>query len=191
MSDFTPKEIEFKYKADNISLVAFKAFCEARNPMMMDEASGFDWFYSKDGDASSFGRHRKQPGVFNQLSFKRKTVDNNNFVRTEHNIMLGDNVETEQVAALFKEFGYTYNISIFKSCFIYHYQDHILVYYICFDPDFKELGRFIEIEMDEDWATESPNEAMAKLTQLEGELKTLGISRLARIKRSLFEMFRK
>lgn len=184
------REVEFKYRADSIDLSDFVAFCLERRPARTVTASGFDRFYESKSDPNCFCRHRQEPDKFNQLSFKRKTTDKNNYIRTEHNLDLGLKVNEDQVEALCAEFGYRYNTSIFKNCFIHKYEDYTLVYYICYNEDLNELGRFIEIEVDEDYPWKSEAEAWGVLTLLEEELKPLGISAQARIKRSLFEMFR-
>ena len=189
MNTLGPTEIEFKYNASEISLKKFMSFCEERKPDSYVQASGFDRFYASKASPDSFCRHREELGRFNQLSFKRKTADKNNYVRTEHNITLDLGVSPKQIEDLCKEFGYTYVNTIYKSCFIYKFSNHIFVYYICYDADLKELGRFLEIEMDEDYPWADRDDAMSNLVKLEVDLKPLGVSPQARIKRSLFEMF--
>lgn len=183
-------EVEFKYAAENISLETFTEFCKNRGPERFVMAAGYDHFYDHAKDADTFCRHRIGPDM-NQLTFKRKTADNNNFVRTEHNIDLDTKVIPEQVEALCQEFGYRHNVSIFKNCFVYTYSWYTLVYYICYNLDMNELGRFVEIEMKEDHKWASDNQPMAELLVIERTCKALGILPQARIKRSLFEMFRK
>ncbi len=184
------REIELKYRADDIPLPDFVAFCQARQPVSTYAASGFDRFYENVMNSDCFCRHRAEPGKFNQLTFKRKTSDRNNYIRSEHNITLGLEVTAEQVEALCKEFSFEYNTSIFKNCFIYKYDVYTLVYYICYDTSMTELGRFMEIEMDEDHPWKSDEEAWTALTALEAECRPLGVSAQARVRRSLFEMFR-
>lgn len=185
----TPFEIEFKYNADSISLVRFHEFCAEREPVKYLHASGFDYFYERVKEPGSFCRHRVGPDS-NQLTFKRKLDDKNNYIRTEHNLDLGPAVTVPQVAALCSEFGYDPNFSLFKNCFIYCYDYYTLVYYICSDLDMKELGRFVEIEMREDHDWRNEQEAMDALLAMERFCKPLGITPQARVKRSLFEMFR-
>lgn len=183
------KEIEFKYKADDISLEAFSSFCK-NEPYKFVLAAGYDHFYSCKDFSESFCRHRVGPDK-NELTFKRKTADKNNFVRTEHNIELSPSVSEEQVAALCNEFGYKHNVSIYKDCFVYKYFNHTFVYYICYNLEMKELGRFVEIEMDENYPWETEEQALNELTMLEKKFHQFGVSPQSRVKRSLFEMFRK
>lgn len=182
-------EIELKYKADDMKLTDFITFCEARIPKKTINASGYDHFYQKDNDLESFCRHRVGADL-NQLTFKRKTVGANSYVRSEHNLDITRKMDKAQVAALVAEFGYHYNVSIFKSCWVFNYDDHTLVYYVCYNTDMKELGRFFEIEAKEDHPWASKQEAWDAVAALERICKPLGISAQGRIKRSLFEMFR-
>jgi adenylate cyclase class IV len=184
------REIEFKYAADNISLTAFVEFAKTRPGLQSYvEASGFDHFYEKTDSSGSFGRHRIGPDM-NQLTFKRKTTDKNNFIRTEHNLNLTTSVSQDQVKSLFEEFGYKYNTSIFKTCFVYKYEWYTLVYYVCYNSDMKERGRFVEIEMSEDYAWASEEEAMGQLTIIEKLCKSLGVTPQSRIRKSLFELYK-
>lgn len=185
----TFSEVEFKYKAEDISLSAFKEFCLARSPLKAVEASGFDHFYASNAGDSSFCRHRVGADT-NQLTFKRKTVETNCFIRTEHNIDLAPPVSLPQVAALCEEFGYSYNTSIFKNCFVYKYDWHMIAYYICYDVDMRELGRFVEIEMSEEYDWKNEKEAYSQLIILEKTCKSLGLGPQSRVKQSLFDMYR-
>lgn len=183
-------EIETKYNAENISLSEFKKFCEARNPLAHLVASGFDYFYSKKEEPTSFCRHRVGSDK-NEFTYKEKTSDANNTVRKEINIQLDKSETVETAAALADSFGYEFNTSIFKTCFIYCYLDHTLVYYICYDTDMKESGRFCEIEAKEDYPWNSEQEAWSSILALERLFKPLGVSAQNRVKRSLFEIFKK
>lgn len=182
------REIEFKYRADDIDMSAFAEFCEDRRPVKNLHASGYDHFYARIDEPGSFCRHRVGPDS-NQLTFKRKTDTANNYVRTEHNIDLSAGVDRSQVEALCSEFGYRYAASIFKNCFIYNYEWYTLVYYICYDKDMRELGRFVEIEISESYAWESEKAAWNELLTLERLCKGLGLSKDLRVSTSLFEMF--
>lgn len=183
-------EIEFKYLATNVKVSEFKDFCEKRDPKKFVIISGFDHFYSKAEDSSSFYRHRVNTNE-NQLTFKRKTTNENNFIREEHNIDLPLNVSEEKIKSLCAVNGYKYNTSIFKNCFIYNYDYYTLVYYICYDLELNELSRFIEIEMREDHDWSSEQEAFNSMAILEKTCSVLGISSKLRLNKSLYEMFRK
>lgn len=184
-------EIELKYDASKISLNKFIAACESQNPSLVITVSGFDHFYKNIKDKNSFCRHRVGNDM-NQLTFKRKTEKSNNYIRIEHNIDLQKVVSRAAIEALMSEFHHTYAGSIFKTAFIYKFEDHILVYYICYNSNMKELGRLIEIEIDEEKSTHDPDWAWGRLLSLEDKLSNkLGISEKTRIKKSLFEMYTK
>ncbi len=145
------REIEFKYRADNISLTDFYAFCEGLKgaaPKYL-EASGYDYFFDKADDEDGFYRVRIGHDI-RQLTYKHKTKDTNNYVREEHNLDFSGNMTKEYIEGYVKSLGYEYNTKLFKNCFIYKYSTFTLVYYICYDADLKELGRFVEIEMSEE-----------------------------------------
>lgn len=185
------KEVEFKYKANNLSLSAFKKFCESCNPDKFILVSGYDFFYSKSDDPTSFYRHRVNTNE-NQLTFKRKTDPNNNFIREEHNIDLPLGVSAEKIKDLCNITGYKYNCLLFKNCFIYNFSYYTLVYYVVYNEDLNELGRFFEIEMKEDGDWSDEHEAYRSLVSLEKMVgRELGITPENRVSKSLFELFRK
>jgi adenylate cyclase class IV len=190
MSRLTMTEIEFKYKADNISLSAFDQFCKDKSPVKHITASGWDHFYSSDKDSGAFYRHRTGPDI-NQLTYKRKKNDTNNVVRDEQNLNMSDSETTGSVRAFLLRFKYEFNASLFKTCFVYVYDRYTLVYYLVYDTDMKELGRFIEIEMSEEHSWASEDEAYKELVIIEKICKSVGISPQARVRKSLFELFAK
>ncbi len=184
------REIELKYSAENLDFSKFVAFCKERKPLSYIQAAGFDYFYCSPEESSAFARHRVgEKRLFNQLTFKRKTTDINNNIRTERNIQLAPEVTESEVAGLCSEFGYVPNGRIFKTCFIFTWEDHVLSYYICFDEEMKEMGRFIEIEANEDYNWGCDADAWNTVVALERVCKPLGLSPQARIKRSLYEMY--
>lgn len=183
-------EIEFKYSASNLLLTKFKEFCESKGPLNFQIVSGYDHFYANPSAPESFYRHRVNTNE-NQLTFKRKTKSDNNFVREEHNVDLPLSVSEEKIKDLCNISGYKYNTSIFKHCFIYNFEYYNLVYYICYDIDLRELGRFTEIEMKEDYTWSNEDDAWSSLLSLEKLYRHLDISPSVRLNKSLYEMFRK
>jgi adenylate cyclase class IV len=183
-------EIETKYNADAIDLTAFHAFCKDRGEHRYIFASGYDHFFQSKEDDDAFCRHRIGPDM-NQLTFKRKLAASNNFIRTEHNLTLAETAGEDVVQSLCSEFGYAYNTSIFKNCFVYVYSEYTLVYYVCYDLNLKEIGRFVEIEMSEEREWASQDDAWKQLMVLEKLCKPLGLTSQGRIRRSLYEMFKK
>jgi hypothetical protein len=183
-------EVETKYHADNMHLKDFKKFAKSLNPIKYIEASGFDYYFTKN---KSFTRYRA--GDLHELTKKRQTDKANNYIRTEINMRIvpedTEEKTLEKVTAFVAEDGYKFNFSIFKSCFIYFYPSFDLVYYIIFDSNMKEQGRFFEIEMLEDYPWESLEQVWEDLLKIEKQLAPLGIKPSNRINKSLFQMFKK
>jgi adenylate cyclase class IV len=182
-------EIEFKYSAQKVALSRFNEVCRTLLPRSTKVSSGSDFFFNNPANPKAFCRHRFG-GDINQLTFKKK-LSGTNYVRTEHNLDLKD-ADTADVEALCAEFGYKPSGTLHKTCVQHNYEDHTLVYYICFNDEMKEVGRFIEIEMKEDYPWESDSRAMEKLRFLERQLssyKGLGIDESKRVMESLPEMF--
>lgn len=186
----TFKEIEYKYAASGIPLTEFESVAKTSDCTGIVVASGYDHFYEDAKNKASFWRHRVG-GDINQLTLKRKLIDANNYVRTEHNVNLAPDTSPEVIRGFLKEIGAKYNTSIFKNAFIYQFPKHIFVYYVVYDTQMKELGRFVEIEMSESYPWKSEAEAISEMQSLERSLKVLGITAQARLKRSLYEMFAK
>lgn len=186
------REIEFKYRAVDISLETFTRFCQARNPKKYITTAGFDYFYENPRSINSeFYRFRQEPEKFAQLSFKRKLNNKNNYIRIEHNLDLNVDTREPEVRAFVAEFGFQFNMAIFKNCFVYVYENYILAYYVVYDTKLTEIGRFLEVEMDEKYPWKSEADAWDALTATEIELQPLGITTQNRVRKSLWEMYRK
>lgn len=185
------KELEFKFNAEDIPLTEFVSFAKHLNPLKSLYVCGYDHFYSSKESPNTFIRHRVGQD-FNQLTVKRKLVENNNFLRDEINVSLARDVNEETANALAQAMGYEFNTTIFKTVFVYDYEKFTLAYYSVTNQDLKELGRFMEIEMSEDYAWETEEQAWELLKELEaGASHYLGIKPQGRIKKSLFEQFRR
>jgi adenylate cyclase class IV len=180
------REIEFKYSAEDILVSKFIQFCEARKPIDTISVAGYDRFYK--GAEDTFYRHRRNIGE-NELTFKKKTTKDNSFVRVEHNISLKQQVTDEQINNYLEDIGYKYSFTLHKNCLIYNYVDHTLVLYTCYNEDMREVGRFIEIEMKEDYPWQSDQHAMENLIVMERICKPLGIKSSNRVMNSLFELY--
>lgn len=182
-------EVEFKYSAEHVSLVEFHEFCKDKDPRTSLTVSGEDLFYDNAHFPGTFYRYRSgDDGV--QLTFKKKTQVDNSFVRIEHNIDLGWKANKEAVEGYLNDLGYTYAGKLFKTAFIYNYEDHNLVFYVCFNQDMREIGRYIEIEMREDYPWINQSQAWDALVTLENQYSKIGANSTKRINLSLFEMYR-
>ena len=67
----------------------------------------------------------------------------------------------------------------------------MLVYYVVYDKEMKELRRFIEIEADEEQTWDSEQQAWDEIARYEKLLESLGITSRNRLKKSLYEIFKK
>lgn len=188
MSNPRFKEIEFKY-ATELPFLEFQTFAESLAPVRYVEASGYDYYFTPE-NAERFIRYRA--GDRQELTTKEKTHNDNNYVRTEHNLLLAHGQPLSKIAAFVGSLGFPrLNFKIFKSCFIYYYEKFDLVYYFVLDENMKELNRFIEIEMLEDYNWDSVEQAKSALVRLEKRCSVLGIGPQLRDAKSLFERYRK
>lgn len=181
------KEIETKYDAADISMQAFIDLVESwKPPKKMMVSSYDDYFTNKDGDFVRY-RYTDDRG---ELTIKKKTTHKNNNERIEINVPTkGDNLKT--IAAFMEYLGYSYNFGIYKTCKIYWLDNVVLVYYVVYDKEMKEKRRFIEIEADEDYDWASEEAAWDHVIKYEKMFESLGISPKNRLKKSLFEIFKK
>lgn len=180
------KEIETKYSANDIDINKFVDLVEVLNPNWVMVSSFDDYFTNKDGEFIRY-RYTDHSG---ELTIKRKTTDANNNNRVEVNLKTeGKSFKTVQAFA--DLLGYKLNFSIYKTCKIAILDKVVLVYYVVYDNKLNELQRFIEIEAkeDHDWASE--DEAWAEVIKFEKMFEPIGIGPRNRLKKSLFEIFKK
>lgn len=175
-------EIEFKYKAE-VTIEEFHTICKDRGNFKYFDGSGTDRFYA-NGVEDQFFRHRFGPGI-NQLTFKKKQ-NKDIFNRIETNLELRSDTTEETVQALLETQGYSPQNSLYKISHNYKYSWGVATYYICYNDNMNELGRFIEIELEEN---NSVHSSTFQLAQIEKTFKSLGLFPNKRLNRSLFEMF--
>ena len=182
------KEIEYKYDGADINMESFVDLVEKNfivNKKMM-VSSYDDYFTNLEGN---FIRYRYSDGR-GELTIKRKLSEHNNNERIEVNVpTAGDNLKT--ISAFVGLLDYTHNFGIYKTCKIYWVDKVVLVYYVVYDKELKEVRRFIEIEADEDLQWESEQQAWDEIAKYEKLLEPLGIKPKNRLRKSLFEVFRK
>jgi adenylate cyclase class IV len=189
-------EVETKYRADDIALHDFHTLMQKfglDTPERFLYVSSNDIYFVK---GEEFLRYRTG-GERREFTYKRKSEDKNNFYRLELNVPAPDSVF---IAEKFADdcLGFKRNFDIHKTCWIYHADDAILVYYTVTDKDGNKAN-FIEIEVKEDLVISNDDgthrhltkdEAWAIITKWEKELSALGISPQNRLRKSLFEMYR-
>lgn len=184
------KELEYKYKADNIKLSSFQELVEKLGYERKKEASSFDYYYTLPNDLDMFQRYRESDKP--ELTKKRKVKDSNNWERIEVDLPLDPELITKDIVERYVGLdGYIENFAIYKNCFIYWFDICNIVYYTVYDKEMKEVGRFVEIEVNKDKAKKlSTEDCLKALENLESELEVLGITYKNRMKKSLFELFR-
>lgn len=180
------KEIETKYSANDIKMEDFVKLVSPLNPQWMMVSSYDDYFTNKDGE---FIRYRYTDHM-GELTIKRKTVDTNNNNRIEVNIPT-DGKNGSAIEAFVGLLGYSRNFSIFKTCKIAFLEKIVLVYYIVYDANLNEKQRFIEIEANEKYKWSSEDEAWEELLKYEKMMESLDITPKNRLRKSLFEIFKK
>lgn len=184
------KELEFKYNAGDVKLQDFIKLAEKLKPTDRLNTSSFDYYYTSS-TPDEFIRYRESDEP--ELTIKRKVKTSNNWERVEVDLPLDNSRVTKNVVDNWVKLeGYSENFSIFKSCFIFWYDLVNAVYYVVYDNDMKECGRFIEIEVNKERVNGlGLSKAFEKLKEFEKELATLGLNPQNRLRKSLFEMFAK
>lgn len=183
------KELEYKYDATDISLSSFLGIVDKLSPIRREDVSSWDFYYTpaENKKAEEFLRYRdsKTP----ELTIKRKTKQSNNWERVEIDLPLDPKRTDENTVKSFVNLlSYKENFRIYKTCFIFWFDEVNMVYYIVYDENMKEKGRFIEVEINKS-KVKSLVDPFATLKLYEGNLLELGIRSSNRLKKSLFEMF--
>jgi len=185
------QELEYKFKAEHISLQQFTALMELIGYENDLEASSWDVYYNSPQLKNVVGRLRL--GGKPELTIKRNTVEGNNWNRVEIDIPLDPSKEKELeplATEFFGELGFEKNFKIFKTCFIY-WNEHVnFVYYVVRDEEMKEVGRYIEVEVNKDKVNDL-SDPFAVLDKNVKHLESIGLNPKTRLKRSLFEIYRK
>lgn len=188
MEDF--KELEYKYDASDVSLSSFlDCINKMEGQVKKVDVSSWDYYYTPTDLTikDEFIRFRQADNP--ELTIKRKTKNSNNWERVEVDLPLDSKrLNKSSVDAFTSLLGYQENTKIYKTCFIYWFNNVNVVYYIVYDKDMKERSRFIEIEVNKEKVKDLAD-PFSHLKDLETKLGELGIKSSNRLKRSLFEIF--
>jgi adenylate cyclase class IV len=185
MSEFY--EMEFKYCADNVKLTAFIKLMEELKYTKKLEISSWDTYFVHSENKDEFVRFRNSDTP--ELTLKRKTKQENNWKRIEIDLPLDPTrVEEATVTAWAEMEGYAKKTRLFKTCFIYWFKNVNMVYYIVYNENLTELGRYLEIEGEKNsgLSEEDTFEEIKKYEQMFGKF---GVSPQNRLKKSLFELY--
>lgn len=187
MNEFS--ELEFKYKADDIKFQDFLALMATLPIIKTKDVSSWDHYYTNNSE-DEFLRYRESTGP--ELTIKRKISQNNNWQRVEVDLPVDNSRATTTIISKFVELlGYSNKKSIYKTCSI-HWMEYInFVYYIVYDINMNEKGRFIEVEFNKEKINSSLMSVAIEthLKKGQDELSKLGLSPQNRLKKSLFEIF--
>ena len=180
-------ELEFKYSSDNVKLRDFMKLMEELKYEESLEISSWDTYYVHSENQEEFIRFRNSSTP--ELTLKRKVNQGNNWKRIEIDLPLDpERIDEETVNAWAELEGYTKKKRLYKTCFIYWTKMVNLVYYVVYDENMTEKGRYLEIESNkENGLTEE--QSFQEIKKYEQELGKLGITPQNRLKRSLFELY--
>jgi adenylate cyclase class IV len=183
------KELEFKYRADEVSLVSFVNLMNQVGYTTRKDVSSWDHYYTHTDNKDEFLRFRDSDHP--ELTIKRKVKTTNNWERVEVDLPLDPARANKKTVDSWTSLeGYGNNFTIYKSCFIFWQELLNMVYYVVYDENMKEKGRFIEIEVNKNKVQEiGTTKAFEQLKEMERKLTALGINPQNRLKKSLFEMF--
>lgn len=185
------KEIEYKYDAANVTVAAMD---KIMYPVAKERitVSSYDEYYVSVSDNIDFIRYRYNESM-QELTLKKKTSKFNNNNRHEINININESTSSVNTSTKISQFlgflGYYFKFRIYKTSIIYYLNKAIVAYYIVYDENMKECGRFMEIEADESYAWKSEEEAFYVINECEKLFEGLGITYRNRMKKSLFEIF--
>lgn len=190
-------EFETKYRVEQSVQLPFKLIVE-KMPTFKDfvYAEGPDEYFI---NGKLFARYRKESNKGDaaraELTIKIKPEGaKNNIIREEYNIRV-DGTPRETVVKFLKALNFEYNFTVMKTCFIYHMEDATLVSYTVADVTDGEIKRednFVEIEVSEEKIHNmTEEEAWAILVKYEKALESLGINPQKRLRKSLYEMYKR
>lgn len=184
MSEFS--ELEYKYNANNVGLQDFLKLMKSLPVVTELDISSWDVYYTKSEDDFVRFRNSNTP----ELTKKVKTQNSNNWVRVEVDLPLDPNRITEEKVTKYLELeGYKENFRVYKSCFIYWLDDVNYVYYIVYDNNMTEVGRFVEVEVNKKKiSTGTEGETLNTFAE---HLRKLNLTPQNRMKKSLFELYKK
>lgn len=183
-------ELEFKYNGDNLKLGEFVKFAESMNPTKRLEVASWDYYYEAP-EKLPFDFLRFRNGPSPELTIKMKTDDKNNNNRFELDLPLSKKVGDWMVKKFVELLGFKENFRVYKYCDIYWYEKLDIVYYVIYNKDMIEQGRRVEIEARKDYPFKSAEEALVEVKAMEQRMSEIGITPQNRMKKSMWEQFRK
>jgi hypothetical protein len=204
-------EFETKYRVEDRNLPMFKQIVgELPDDKSFIYVEGPDYYFTYPkwwfehnpqwDSEGTFGRYRKPSfGLDNgrrQVTFKYKPKDSkNNIQRKELNTDIAQKTEDSIIFEQMNHHCLELNSSIIKNCHIYKLSDATLVFYTVYDTTDgkpKNPDHFVEIEVDEDTiASMTEEQAWAVIVKYEKILEPVGVNPQKRLKKSLFQMYKR
>jgi len=185
------KELEYKFSADHVKLTDFVKLMTGMKPNVRKDVSSWDYYYTNATNEDEFMRFRESNDP--ELTIKRKVKNSNNWERIECDLPIDNKrIKLSTIETYVGLLGYSENFRIYKTCFIFWFENVNYVYYIVYNENLKELGRFLEVEVNKDRVPVlGLDRAVEELKSSAQKLDKFEISLQNRLKKSLFEMFRK
>lgn len=185
-------ELEYKYKADNISYPDFETIMNTLKIEKQDNISSWDYYFtdSKKQD-EGFIRFRDST-ISPELTRKIKTQQQNNFVRMEIDLPLDKTkINLKTITYFLQSIDYHENFRIYKNCQVFWLDSVNYVYYTVYGKEGNKLNCFIEVEVNKakmhSLGMEQAQQILDKATK---PLQNLGLSSQNRMKRSLYELYK-
>lgn len=185
-------EFETKYRVDGSLLYPFKELVETLPGIksFLYVQGPDEYFISTEGLAR-YRREEFSKSGRAEITFKDKPNGAaNNIIRKEVNWRV-DHTKPKDIREGLKMRGYTFNFKVWKYCHIYKAEDVTLVFYSVRDEETKEYAHFIEIEVDEGRGF-TEEQSWGLIRKYEELLAPLGgLSARNRMRKSLFEMYKR
>ena len=191
-------EVEVKFRMEGEKLFEWKKLVAELDGLKGDPiyVESDDIYYTKkitDEEEFEFVRYRfsnLRKDKRAELTIKSKTKSGDNIVRKETNVRV-DNNDKATVESFVNGLGFEYNFRISKMVWIYNFEDATLPFYSVIDENGK-VEHFAEIEVNEEKLKElTEDQAWDIIKKYEEILAPLGITHKNRLRKSLFEMYRK
>lgn len=183
-------EVEVKFKVEEGSLNEWKQLVEGLEGWQHIYVQSDDIYYTKGDEFLRYRFDPKHEGERSELTYKAKLNDQHNMVRKEVNLRVDPNTP-ETIKVFANNLGFKKNFQISKYVHIYRFEDVTLPFYTVIDES-GERKTFLEIEINEEKIHDlTEDECWDIIRKYEAILAPLGIRHNKRLKKSLFEMYRK
>lgn len=191
-------EIEVKFRMEGDQLFAWKALVNSFPARVGDPiyVESDDIYYTKKlskNEEFEFIRYRFSEAKKDkraELTIKSKLKEGDNIIRKETNVRVDGN-DKKTIESFINGLGYRHNFRISKMVWIYNFPEATLPFYSVIDEGGK-VKHFAEIEVNEEIMKELTEEqAWDIIKKYEDMLSPLGITHKNRLRKSLFEMYRK